>query len=180
MNDIDDNNLPVYMMLDEFGHLQIPSFDVFATTARKYKIGFWIFLQSLSQLEARYGRDGAQTILDGLQTEVYLPGVSLKTAAELSRRMGKSDEEVGNYIRERAIMNETEIIQLEEGNSLIFHAGRPPVKLKIKPFYKQYKMLKKSKIKAPDIVIKGQELIDYMELPRPVIDKEESDYILER
>ena len=39
---------PVFMVLDEFGHLAIPGFPVFGTTARKYKVGFWLILQSLS------------------------------------------------------------------------------------------------------------------------------------
>ena len=46
--------LPVYLLLDEFGQMTIPEFEVFATTARKYRVGFWLFLQSLSQLESRY------------------------------------------------------------------------------------------------------------------------------
>lgn len=46
-------DLSVYLLLDEFGHLKIPGFDVFATTARKYRVRFWIFLQSLAQLESR-------------------------------------------------------------------------------------------------------------------------------
>jgi len=46
------DHLPVYLLLDEFGHLQIPKFDIYATTARKYRVAFWIFLQDLSQLES--------------------------------------------------------------------------------------------------------------------------------
>jgi len=42
-------DLPVYLLLDEFGHLTIPDFAIYATTARKYRVAFWIFLQDLSQ-----------------------------------------------------------------------------------------------------------------------------------
>ncbi len=44
---------PVWLFLDEFGHLQIPGFEIFATTARKYKVAYALFLQSLGQLEGR-------------------------------------------------------------------------------------------------------------------------------
>ena len=89
LNSLSQIDRPVYLLLDEFGHLQIPGFDVFSTTARKYKVGFWIFLQSLAQLETRYGRDGAKIITDGLQTEIYLPGVDLGTAHTLEQRLGQ-------------------------------------------------------------------------------------------
>jgi type IV secretory pathway TraG/TraD family ATPase VirD4 len=65
--------IPVYLMLDEFGHLNIPGFESFATTARKFKVGFWLILQSLAQLEKHYGAQGARTILDDVGTESWTP-----------------------------------------------------------------------------------------------------------
>jgi type IV secretion system protein VirD4 len=88
LSELNDEHLPCYLMLDEFGHLTLPGFAVFATTARKYRVGFAILCQSLSQLESRYGIHEARTIREGLQTEIFLPGVGIETAKELEGRPG--------------------------------------------------------------------------------------------
>ena len=54
--------MPVYFLLDEFGHLTITDFPSIITTTRQRRISLSIVLQSLSQLEERYGPKGAQTI----------------------------------------------------------------------------------------------------------------------
>lgn len=132
---------PVYLLLDEFGHLQIPNFQVFATTARKYRVGFWIFLQSLAQLESRYGRDDAKTILEGLQTEIYLPGIGYDTAQWLERRMGQSQ----NGKQQRPLMTADEIIRMKDNRALMLHSNKRPVKLKTRPYFKQGGMARRSR-----------------------------------
>lgn len=132
---------PVYLLLDEFGHLQIPNFQVFATTARKYRVGFWIFLQSLAQLESRYGRDDAKTILEGLQTEIYLPGIGYDTAQWLERRMGQA--QAGK--QQRPLMTADEIIRMKDKHALMLHSNKRPAKLKTRPYFKQLAMRRASK-----------------------------------
>ena len=61
----DARSLPVYFLLDEFGHLKIPDFPAIITTTRQRRISISIVLQSVSQLIERYGRDGANTVLNG-------------------------------------------------------------------------------------------------------------------
>lgn len=141
--DLNPSNLPVYLLLDEFGHLKIPDFPVFATTARKYKVGLYPFLQSLSQLEAQYGREGAATIMDGLQTEVYFSGVGLDTARSLSQRIGQKMAEKGHF---RHLMTESEIIRMKDDEVLILHSNKEPMKRKVVPFYKQSSLRRRSKM----------------------------------
>ena len=156
LSDLSPRNIPCYLLLDEFGHLTIPNFEVFATTARKYKVGFWVMLQSLSQLESRYGRSGAETILDGLQSEIYLGGIALETAKSLERRMGSRWIQSGYgrnaKVQQEQLMTESEIIQMRDNEVLIFHSNRPPIKLKTKPFYKQGHMLRASRIRPVETV----------------------------
>lgn len=145
-----ESHRPVYLLLDEFGHLTIPNFAIFSTTSRKYKIGFWIFLQSYSQLESRYGVKEAQTIREGLQTEIYLPGVGLETAQELERRLGTIKLPVKRsgtttYVEEK-LMDATEIIQLADNEALMLYSNKSPVILKTKPFYRQRAMMKASSL----------------------------------
>lgn len=94
---------PVWLFLDEFGHLQIPGFEVFATTARKYKVSYALFLQSLGQLEGRYGVQNARTIIEALGTEIYLPGTSLETARNLEARLGRATKAPLMAVRPPAI-----------------------------------------------------------------------------
>ncbi len=135
LSNLTPSGLPVYLLLDEFGHLTLPGFEVFATTARKYRVGFWVFLQSLSQLESRYGARHAETILDGLQTEIYLPGVNLETAQRLERRLGRTARsEQGS----RALMSADEIIRMKDDQALLLYSNKRPVALTTRPYYKQW------------------------------------------
>jgi len=134
---------PVYLLLDEFGHLQIPQFDIFSTTARKYRVGFWIFLQSLAQLEARYGRDIARIILDGLQTEIYLPGADLATARSIEQRLGTLASANGKS--SKPLMNADQIIRMKDNRALLLHSNKRPMLMKTRPYFKIGNYVRKSK-----------------------------------
>lgn len=148
ISDLSASKLPVYLLLDEFGHLTIPDFEVFATTARKYKVGFFLFLQSFSQLVSRYGPHNASTILNGLQTEIYLPGIGLDAAQELQRKLGKVYSQSSGNAHEQArnLMDEADLIRLESDTALLLHANKKPVKLSTKPFFKQRRFARYAKI----------------------------------
>lgn len=120
---------PVWLFLDEFGHLQIPGFEVFATTARKYKVSYSLFLQSMAQLEGRYGRHNARTIVEGLGTEIYLPGASLETARELEARLGR--------VTKAPLMAVNDIIRMKENEALMLYSNQLPVLLKTKRYYRR-------------------------------------------
>jgi len=146
LSDLNHGGLPVNLLLDEFGQLTIPNFATFATTARKYDVAFWIFLQSVSQLESRYGHHEAKTIIDGLQTEIYLSGMGIETAEILARRLGRrrrngqSDWRYGD----ENLMNPDEIISMDDDEALLLHSNRRPFRYRVTPFYKQWWMRKAS------------------------------------
>lgn len=154
--------LPVWLMLDEFGHLRIPHFETFATTARKYQVGFWIFLQSLSQLETQYGNRHAETILDGLQTEIYLPGQSLSTAQALEKRLGLM--QLNTKGNTRALLNVDEIIRMKDDRALLLYSNKRPVKLKLKSYYKQMGMRRKSGKPAASLPVAQIQPVPYIRL----------------
>lgn len=139
LQDLNSSHLPTYLLLDEFGSsMTIPGFSTFAATARKYKVGFWLFLQSLSQLEARYDKQEAETILDSLASEMYFPGQSIDTASRLQRRLGSQYNT--EQQRHQQLMSETQIIEMKDDELLLLHGNKRPVKLKTKPFYKRSDM----------------------------------------
>jgi type IV secretory pathway TraG/TraD family ATPase VirD4 len=135
------DELDVFCLLDEFGQLKLPEFDNVIATARKYRLGCMIFLQSLAQLEDRYGRAKARTIRDALQTELYFGGVDLDLAKELERRLGRQRialEQQGQRIhREENLMNEDAIIKIPDNTLMVFHSNMSGFLQRFTPFYRR-------------------------------------------
>ncbi len=129
---------PVWLFLDEFGHLQIPDFEIFATTSRKYKVSFALFLQSTAQLESRYGALNARTIVEALGTEIYLPGMGLPTARELEARLGRR--------KRSSLMSASDIIRMKNNRALMMHSNRLPVMLKTKRYFEQRTLNSRAKL----------------------------------
>ncbi len=129
---------PVWLFLDEFGHLSINGFEVFATTSRKYKVAFALFLQSMAQLENKYGRSKAKIIQEALGSEIYFPGMALDTAKELEARLGS--------INRTPLRAANELIRMKDNQALLLNSNRPPVVLKTKPYFKRGDLNRRSKL----------------------------------
>lgn len=83
------NQKAVYTLLDEGGNLTIPSFAKLISTLRKRRVSVSLIIQSLSQIEAKYGRADSITILDNLKNQIYAPGMNLDTAKKLEALLGE-------------------------------------------------------------------------------------------
>ena len=76
-------------ILDEFGNFTtIPAFSNMLTVGGGRKIRFNIFLQSFSQLEQKYGREGTENILDNCQTWIYLKTSNIESATKIMKKLG--------------------------------------------------------------------------------------------
>jgi len=139
----DNPGRPVWLFLEEFGHLHVRNFEIYATTARKYKVGFVMFLQSLAQLEARYGALNTKTILDGIGAEVYLPGMGLDTARNLEARLGR--------IKDKPLMPANEIIRMKANEALLLQSNYLPLKLKTKRYFEQSLLKRRSSVPVPKV-----------------------------
>ncbi len=85
--------LPVNVFLDEFANIGvIPHFETTISLARGRGVRLWLGIQSLSQLEARYGRPAAQTILTNCSTKMALSGLDVETAQYFSRSLGEKTQ----------------------------------------------------------------------------------------
>lgn len=149
LSELNRDHLPVYCLLDEFGQTYIPGFDTIATTARKYRVALWVFLQSLGQLEARYSRAQAQTILGGIRTEIHLAGLELETAERISRRLGRKRSVPGQAKvspTETALMNADEIITMKGDEALLLHANLRPFRYRVTSYYRQGRFRRLAKI----------------------------------
>lgn len=135
---------PVHFLLDEFGNIgEVPDFERVIATARSRNVSFSIILQSASQLERSYEKEGAKTILDCCDTVVFLGGKSTETNEMISKMIGKQTVKVltesdsrgtnrsttQNYnVIERELMTPDEVGRLSRDESIVLISGTYPLK----------------------------------------------------
>jgi hypothetical protein len=101
-----DPSRRLWLLLDELASLgRIQSLSDALTKGRKYGLRCVAGLQSVSQLRASYGREGAQTLLSCLSSSLTLRSADAETADYLSRNLG--DAEVRRENRSRGDGRET-------------------------------------------------------------------------
>lgn len=88
--------VPVTLYLDDFGNTNIPSFDRIISITRSRDIQITMLLQSLSQLRSTYSLDGADTIINNIDTLVYMGGHDLKTTELIASLAKKTPETILN------------------------------------------------------------------------------------
>lgn len=103
----EDNRLkvPVRIMLDDFAaNTYIPDFDNIVSIIRSREISVSIILQSLTQLNAKYGYYNAQTIVNNCDHILYLGGSDRETCEYVANRMGLTPERVLYLPLDKAIV----------------------------------------------------------------------------
>jgi len=143
--------LPIYFLLDEFGHLTIPDFPAIITTTRARRISLSLVLQSVSQLEERYGRQGAHTILyGGVASRLFFSGMDIETASMLSETIGDTTIERvdarGNTRFEREpLMTPAALRAMPDDQVLYLFANKRPALLSVKPYFERSEFTRRTK-----------------------------------
>jgi type IV secretion system protein VirD4 len=146
------DSLPMYFLLDEFGHLTIPNFPAIITTTRQRKISLSIVLQSVSQLEERYGKQGAHTILNGgVASRLFFSGMDIDTASELARTIGDVRSEHfdtrGHLRTEReALMTPAALRSMSDDQVLYLFANKRPTLLTVTPYFKDRDLERRTRL----------------------------------
>lgn len=97
--------VPVRFILDDFAtNTIIPNFDSLISVIRSRELSVSLVIQSLSQLESLYGRAKSQTIINNCDNWLYLGGLDLQTAQEMSVRMNRTVQSVLNMSHEDAVV----------------------------------------------------------------------------
>lgn len=147
---------PVDFILDEFPNLGIlPNYEEFLATCRGYRISVTTIVQSLSQLNDKYGRDKAESILGNHATKICLGNVNTATAEYFQKEMGNTTVEFetsgsssssGKENKStsssknvsyagRSLMNIDEIMSMDRDTALLLTTGKHPIKMnKVKHF----------------------------------------------
>lgn len=134
---------PVLLLIDEAGRTAIPSLADHATTVVGRGVSLWIAIQSLSQLDAVYGKTRATVLRDNMESQIYYRPSNQETADYLAHCLGrKSDYAHSQTVREGAeesqglseqgvpLMTAQEIKQLKDEEIIGFHRRLPAFKAK--------------------------------------------------
>ncbi|MDR1208780.1 MAG: type IV secretory system conjugative DNA transfer family protein [Clostridiales bacterium] len=133
----------VNFLLDEFGNfVEIPAFSNLLTVGGGRGCRFNLFIQSISQIEQKYGREQCQTILDNCHCWIYLKTANVETASQISKRLGNyttssysrsssyspgggSNGNISNSFNliSRPLLTEDEILRIERPYALVMYSG---------------------------------------------------------
>ena len=151
-------------LIDEAGRTAIPMLADQATTVVGRGIYLWVAVQSLSQLEAVYGRARAQVLKDNMETHLYYPPNDLVTAKHIENWLGdtsayahsttaKDGEDVSEGLSERAIplLTAQEIMQLKDEEIICFHRRLPPFKIKRMDWRQHEPLKQKYNLPVPEL-----------------------------
>lgn len=145
-------SLPIYFLLDEFGHLKIPDFPAVITTTRQRRISLSIVLQSTSQLVERYGREGANTILNGgVASRLFFSGMDIDTASELARIIGdvhieRMDALGGIRTEREALMTPAALRAMPDSQVLYLFANKRPTLLSVTPYFENRYLKRRTEV----------------------------------
>jgi len=139
--------VPVTLLLDELANLGVlPNFPTTVSIARGRGLCLVLGVQALSQLEARYGRDGAATIRTCCATKLSLHGLDMGSAREVSDSLGDatiayqrtSRGAHGATVSEdhvsRRLMTPDEVRRLPESHVLMVAGNRRPACIQKRPW----------------------------------------------
>ena len=143
----DRKALPVYVLYDEFGHSTIPNFISTANTIRGYKVSLSIVLQSIRQLDARYGKEVAASIQGGFNTYITYAGADPETADFFEKIAGRVRERQRHHLfdhvdhhHEYNLMNAGDVRTIGADQALIVSGNRQPVLVGVTPYYQNGSM----------------------------------------
>src|SRR6266581_3977161 len=155
---------PVLLLVDEAGRTAIPSLADHATTVVGRGITLWVALQSLSQLEAVYGKSRAQVLRDNMESQLYYRPTDLATARYLEQRLGNQSAyahsvtshegiETSQGLTERPVplLAAQSIKQMKDEQIIGFHRRLPPFRMKRVDWRQHPEFIQKRQLPAPKL-----------------------------
>lgn len=149
------SKLPVSVnfILDEFVNLgKFTNYEEFLATCRGYGIGVATIIQTLTQLQDKYNREKAESILGNCSIQICMNAANNTTAKYFSELLGKATVKVATSNKSssknskqegsstshsdnegysaRDLMTAGEVKSMPDDTELIVFANRPPIKAK--------------------------------------------------
>ena len=134
---------------DEFGTLpKIESAEMMFSASRSRRLSIVPIIQSLSQLEKSYGKEGAEIIVDNVQLTIFGGfAPNSETAQAMSKSLGSRTVQTGYISKgkdngsqslqmmERPLMTPDELKSMPKGQFIVMKTGAHPMKVKLKLFF---------------------------------------------
>jgi len=138
---------PVFFILDEFPNLgKFKGYEEFLATCRGYGIGVATIVQNITQLQALYGKEKAESILGNCAVKICLGGVNETSAKYFSDLMDKATVKVetgstshskgknesnsssDSYsFTSRSLKTAGEILTMDDDESIVIITGKHPI-----------------------------------------------------
>lgn len=130
----DKNELPIYVLFDEFAHCCLPNFDSTVNTIRKHEVAITIVLQTINQLEEVYGSKTAKAILGGFSTYMTYAGSDIETCEFFQKIIGQVREtskekftDLKSEVRDYNLFNTNDIRTLADNAALLVTSNNNPI-----------------------------------------------------
>jgi len=147
----------VYCFMDEFANFgMIPDMETIISVIRKKRVHLSLILQSFEQLSNIYGKDKAKVIFENCNSKMFLSGLSHESSKIVSDMLGHTTESYSpkgvfklNQPLQRIsrnLLTPEEVRTLDEKYCLLIHGNHKPMKLKMKAFYQNRTLKKRSKL----------------------------------
>ena len=135
---------------DEFGTLpKIESAEMMFSASRSRRLQIVPIIQSFSQLDKNYGKEGAEIIVDNTQltlfggfapnsssAEILSKALGSRTVMSGSVSRGKNDPSQSLQMMERPLLTPDELKSLPKGEFVVMKTGVHPMRVKLKLFFK--------------------------------------------
>lgn len=179
---------------DEFGTLpKIESAEMMFSASRSRRLQIVPIIQSFSQLDRNYGKEGAEIIVDNTQITLFGGFAPNSSSAEvLSKALGsrtvmsgsvsrsKNDPSQSLQMIERPLMTPDELKSMSKGQFVVMKTGVHPMCVKLKLFYKWG--IKFNENKPYTVVDNGNREVEYAEKSEiidGIVQKYHSDWLLQ-
>ena len=143
---------PIRLVGDEIANVApLPKLPDLGTDARGFGLQLVLAIQSLPQAERRWGAPGAKALLDTMNAEIVLGGLSdpatlnrysdLVGQVDLHRASANYDPytghatSAGEQATETKALRADEIRRIPDGHGLLFYRNQPPVLLRMTPWF---------------------------------------------
>lgn len=114
------NNMRWNFLMEEFGNYTIPEAHSMFSAARSRNIRLYAFIQTLDQLDFRYGKEKASIIKNNCLLQYYFGTNNLATLKELHEICGiKSEIDASGFIKNKPVLSTSDLETLPQGYTLI-------------------------------------------------------------
>ena len=129
----------VHFMLDEFGNMPtIDGMSGMVTVGAGRGFRFHLIIQAYSQVQAKYGKEGSDTIIGNCSNQIYILTQDKATAEQYSALLGSKtitdisrsgkllsfDKSHSESTKERSLLMPDELMQLKEGESVVIRVNK--------------------------------------------------------